>query len=80
MVLNREQRHRSVSQALERAIIEIEVSHLDFALFQRIGIDCKVVIVSGYLDLSRALLADRMIAAVVSKLQLVGFPAQRQAD
>ena len=52
---------------------------LYFALRQRIGIDCEIVIVRCDFDSAAVQLFYRMISAVVAELQLVGLAAQRQA-
>src|SRR5207248_693160 len=44
------------------------------------GIDGEVMVVGGDLDLARAQLLYRMIAAVVAELQLVGFAAERESN
>src|SRR5215469_2502713 len=80
VVLHRKEWHGLVSHAFQSAVIQIEVRHLDFALFERVRIDREIVIVRCDLDLSCALLANRMVAAVMSKLQLVSFSAERQSD
>ena len=80
MVLDGEQWHRSMSQAFEGAVVEIEVCHLDFALIERIGIDGEVMIVRCDLDPSTSLLAHGMITSMMSKLQLVRFAAEREPD
>ena len=67
-------------QAFERLVVQIDVRQLDFALRQRIGIDGEVVVVRRDLDLAGRQLLYRMIAAVVSELQLVGLAAEREPD
>ena len=69
-----------MAQALERIVVQVDVGQINFALLQRVGIDGEVVVVRGDLDLAGCQLLDRMIAAVVSELQLVGLAAQGEPD
>ncbi len=80
VILHAEQRQRAVAQALQRVVVQVDVRQVDFALLQRVGIDGEVVIVRGDLDLAGLHLLHRMIAAVMSELQLVSLAAQRQPD
>ena len=68
MVLHCKERYRFVPHAFKRAVIEIEVSHLDFGVLERIRVDREIVIVGSDLDLPGALLANWMIAAVMPEL------------
>src|ERR1051326_4952894 len=78
--LHGEQRQRAVAQALERVVVQVDVSEVDVAGLERVGIDGEVVVVRGDLDLAGVELLDRMVAAVVSELELERFAAEREAD
>lgn len=67
MVLHAEQRQRVMPQAFERIVVQVDVRQVNFALFQRVGVDGEVVIVRGDLDLAGCHLFDRVIAAVMSE-------------
>src|SRR5690242_5633698 len=68
-----------MAQAFERLVIQVDVRQLDFGLRQRVGIDSEVVVVRRDLDLAGVQLLHRMVAAVVSELELEGLAAQRDA-
>src|SRR5689334_6443805 len=76
MVLNREERHRLVPHALQSAIVQVEMRHFNFAGSERIWINRKVVVVRCDLDFPCTLLANWVVAAMMSELQLVSFSAQ----
>ena len=80
VVLHAEQRQRAMAQAFQRVVVQVDVRQFDFALLQRIGIDGEVVVVRGDLDLAGRECLHRMVAAVVSELELVGLAAEGEAD
>src|SRR5215831_8293210 len=52
VILHGEERHVPVAQAFQRLVVQVQVSELDFALRQRIGVDGEVVVVRRDLDLA----------------------------
>src|SRR6476659_1740975 len=79
VILHAEQRQVAVAAASLRLIVQVYVGQFDFGLRQRVGIDREVVIVRRDLDLAGIELFHRMIAAVMSELQLESFAAERKA-
>jgi len=73
MILHAEQRQRLVAQAFQRLIIQVNVRELDLVGVDGIRIDGKVVIVRRDLNLARRIVAHRVVAAMVPKLQLEGL-------
>src|SRR6187402_192888 len=71
VVLHAEHRLRLVAQALDGAVIEIDVRLLD-AWRQRLAIDGEAVILRSDLHASGFQFLDRMIRTAVAELQLVG--------
>src|SRR3954463_13874668 len=80
MVLHAEQRQVAMPQSLQRAVIQIDMRLDDLTVRERIWVNGKVMIVRRDLHLLRLQLLHRMIAAVVSELELVCLAAERQAD
>src|SRR5712691_4506466 len=79
MVLHREHRLARVTEALDGAVVEIQMRHLDVG-GQRSGIDGKAVILRRDFDLARAELLDRMVRAAVTELQLERLAADGKAQ
>src|ERR1700679_1923468 len=79
MILHAEQRQVLMPQAFQRRIVQVDVRQLDFALRQGIGIGSEVMVVGRYLNLPRLQMLHWMIPAMVAKLQLESFPAERDA-
>ena len=79
MILHAEQRQVAMSQAFERLVVQVNVRQFDFGLRQRVGIDGEVVVVRRDLDLAALQLLHRMVAAMVSELELEGLAAEGDA-
>src|SRR5512147_2120365 len=79
MILHGEQRQLGMRQAFDCLVIEVDVCELRDAL-ERVDVDSEAVILGGDLDLAGGEVHDRLVSAVVSELELVGAPAQRQAE
>ena len=77
VILHAEQRQVPVPQAFERLVIQVDMRQLNFAVGQRVWIDGEIMVVRGDLDLPGLQLLYRMIAAMMSKLQLEGLAAER---
>jgi len=80
VVLHAEERQGAVAEAFESVVVEVDVGEVDFGGVEGVGIDREVVIVAGDLDLAGVVALNGMIAAVVTKLELVGFAAEGEAD
>src|SRR5262245_26724732 len=80
MVLNAERRDRAMLQAFTGAVVQVDMCDLDVVQIEAFRIDSEAVILRGDLHLLALDVENRMIAAVVPELQLVGFPAQSQAE
>ena len=65
-------------EAFNRVVVEVDVSDLAIRR-QRVGVDGKAVILSGYLDPSGGQIFDRLITAMMAEGQFVGASAKRQA-
>ena len=79
VVLHAEERQRAVAQAFQRLVVEVYVGQFHFIRVDRVGVDGEVVVVSGYLHLAGGVVANRVIAAMVAELKLVGLAAKRQS-
>src|SRR5947209_1206509 len=77
VILNAEHRIRLVLQTRQCLVVQVSVCLLN-VLRKRVRIDIEVVILSRNLDLACLVIHDRVIAAMVAELQLVGLAAQRQ--
>jgi hypothetical protein len=62
-------------QGQGRTIIEVDVRH-DDTFWEGIGIHRKVVVLCGYLHLSRCDIANGVVAPVVPEQQLEGFASE----
>src|ERR1700728_758726 len=80
VVLHAEERHGAVAKAFEGVVVEVDVGELDFGSVDGVRIDGEVVVVRGDLDLACIVAPDRMITAVMAEFELVGFPAEGEAD
>src|SRR6185437_3525935 len=78
VILHGEQRQRLVPQPFQRLVVQVNVRQFLLVDVDRIWIDGKVVIVRGDLYLARGVIAHRMVAAMMAKLQFVSAPAQSQ--
>ncbi len=47
---------------------------------ERVGVDAEVVVLAGDLDVTRAQVAHRVVAAVVAERELEGLPAEGAAE
>src|SRR5258708_2919506 len=79
VILHAEQRKVPMAQAFQSRVVQVDVRQLNFTCRQRIRIYGEVVVVCRDLNLSSRQLLHRMIPAVVPKLQLEGFSAERNA-
>ena len=79
VVLHTEERQRFVAQAFERLVVQVHMRQLDFVRVDRVGIDGEVMIVRRDLDFAGGIVAHRVVAAVMAKLELVGAAAQSQS-
>ncbi len=66
-------------QAGERVVVQIHVRHRD-VVRQALRIHIEVVVLGRDLDFACLQVLDRMIAAMVAELELVGLAAQREAE
>src|ERR1017187_6536421 len=78
MILHAEQWQHFMPQSLERLIVQVDVRQFHLVCIDRIRIDGEVVVMRCNLHLARGIVLHWMIAAVVPKLELLGFSAQRQ--
>ncbi len=66
-------------ESFQRLIVQIDVSDLDFALVERVGIHREPVVVRRDLDLVGHSVQYWMVRAAVTELEFVRFAAQRTA-
>jgi hypothetical protein len=76
VILDGEDGQLAVAQALNGAVVEIEMCHLDLS-WQAIGIDRETVILRSDFDPVRRQMHDRLITTAMSELELVGLSPQR---
>src|SRR6185503_12066610 len=70
VVLDRLDRELDVPQALDRAIVEIDLAHPEAAVArQRLAHDLDLVVLRGHLDVASVEVADGVIRAVVAEPQ-----------
>jgi hypothetical protein len=80
VILHAEHGMTAVAKALQRLVVEIHVRELDLALRERIRVNCETVIVRGNLHLAGDAVEHGLVGAAVAELQLVGLPAEREAE
>ncbi len=66
--------------ALQRTVIQAQVSHLDLVRVERFGYNHVIVILGGDIYLLRAQILHRMIAAMMSELESRRLAAQGPAN
>ena len=75
MVLDREDGKTAMAHALQRAIVEIDMSRLQVA-GQVVQLDREAMVLRGDLDLLGALIEHGLIGAAVAEFQLVRLASQ----
>src|SRR5438270_689117 len=78
MILNAECPHRSMFEAFDRVVVQIDVRDVYIIQIQTIRIDCKTVILRRDFNLLSFEVVNRVISAVMPELQLIGLSAERQ--
>src|ERR1700737_4867679 len=63
MVLHAEYRLAAMAEALQRLIVQIDVSDLDLAQFERIRVHCEPVVLGGDLTAPRNLIPPGMVGS-----------------
>lgn len=71
MVLDGEDRQLAVPHTLDRAVIQVQVGHLDRGR-QAVGIDREAMILGGDFDFLGGHMHDRLIAAAMAEFELIG--------
>src|SRR6185295_2432374 len=79
VILHAEHRMVAMAETLQRLVVQIRVSDLDFVEVQRFGIDCEAVVVRRDLDASGNLVEHRMIRAAMAELQLERLSTERES-
>src|SRR5689334_12946403 len=79
MVLHAEEWKAFVPESLQRVVVQIHVRQFNVLGVNGFGIDGEVVIMSCDLHLSCGIVAHRVIAAMMSELELVGAAAESQS-
>src|SRR5258705_4597841 len=79
MVLHGEHRLAGMAEPFDRAVIKVEMGHLDVGR-QRARIDGESVILRGDFHLARLELLDRMVRAAMAELQLERLSADGEAE
>ena len=69
-----------VLQPFQRLVIQINVGDLDLSLGKRINIHHKIMILGGDFDLPGLEVHDRLVIAVMPKLEFRGLPSERLSD
>src|SRR6202521_5951748 len=69
-----------MAEAFQGLVVEIDVGDLDVVLAERVGVDGEAMVLGCDLDPAVTQILDRMIAAAVAELQLVGLSAEGQAE
>mmetsp|Transcript_28396 Transcript_28396/g.62411 ORF Transcript_28396/g.62411 Transcript_28396/m.62411 type:complete len:214 (-) Transcript_28396:1040-1681(-) len=64
-----------VHHACACAVIQVDVGHLHTS-WQSLGVHCEVVVLGADLNAARGVVADGVVAAVVSELELEGLAAK----
>ena len=71
MVLDSDHRLAAMAKALQRLIVQINVSKFHIIFAERIGIDCEAVILRGDLYAAGLQMLHRMITAAMAEFQFV---------
>src|SRR3989454_9323289 len=69
MVLHGEDREFPVSHALDRAVVQIPVRHLELRTWEGVGIDREAVVLRRDVDAPRAEVFDGLVPAAVPEFQ-----------
>src|SRR5262245_37695634 len=80
MVLNAERRNRAMLEAFAGVVVQVDMRDLDVVQIETFRVDREAVILRGDLHLFALDIKNRMITAVMSEFQLVGFAAQSQSE
>ena len=67
-------------KSFNRVVVQVDVSHFDVVQIEALRIHGEAVILRRDLDLLALDVQNRMIAAVMSELQLVSPAAQRESE
>src|SRR6266478_9164761 len=76
MILNREDGQTAVTEALQRPVVEIDMSRLQVAR-QIVLLDREAVVLRGDLDFLSALIEHRLVRAPVAEFQFERLAAPR---
>src|SRR6185295_7552863 len=79
MVLYGEGRLALHREALDGAVVQVQVGDLG-AVLQRIDVHGEAVVLGRDLDLAGGEILDGLVSAVMAELELVGLPAEGQAE
>src|ERR1019366_2138884 len=80
VVLEAEEGLLAVAEAFEVLVVQIDVGDFDVVEIERVRVHGEAVIVRGDLDAAGDLIADGVVGAAMSELELVGFAAEGQAE
>ena len=80
MILHAKERQRAMAKTFKRIVVQVDMRQIHLALLERVRIDGKVMVVRGDLDFARLRMLHRMVAAMMSKFQLVGLAAKRKTN
>ena len=75
MILNTESRQGTMLQTFNSVVVQVDVCDFHIIQIQALRVHCKTVILSCNLHLLALKIQNRMITAVMPKLQLVSLPA-----
>jgi hypothetical protein len=80
VVLDAEQGQALVPEPLQGVVVEVEVGQFHRIPVQGLEIHAVAVVLGRDLDLAGGQVLDRLVAAPVAELELVGVPAQGPAQ
>src|SRR5690242_20179127 len=79
MILNAEGGNGTVFEAFYRVVVQVDVRDVHVVQVETLRVDGETVVLCCDLNLLALEVQNRMIAAMMAELQLVGLPAQSQS-
>ena len=80
VVLDGEDRQRTVGDSLDRAVIEVQLTDVEVTVRNRQGVDPELMVLTGDMDQAGVEVLDRVVGAVVTEGQPRGRPPDRLAE
>ena len=78
MILHAEQGERLVAEPLERVVVQVNVGQLNIVGVDGIRVHGEIVIVRGDFNFAGGIVANGVITAMMTELELVGLAAESE--